>query len=81
MIRECQMTENGMRCEGDGELCVKILNKVSMLCWDHFQEMEAHNLKIIRQKIAKEILAVSYHHNDLGMIYGDAAAIVRGEVV
>ena len=33
---------------------------------------------MIRKKIAKEILAVSYHHNDLGMIYGDAAAIVRG---
>jgi len=87
MIRECQMTENGMRCEGDGELCVKILNKVSMLCWDHFQEIEAHNLKIIRQKIAKEIEAIQISMPTMASQFGyiavitEAAAIVRGEVV
>jgi len=80
MIRECQMTENGMRCDEDGELCIAVSNKATWVCWEHFQDMEAPNLKIIRQKIAQEILAVSYHHNDFGMIYPHAAAIVRGEV-
>jgi len=80
MIRECAITDSGMRCDEDGELCIAVSNKDTWVCWEHFQDMEAPNLKIIRQKIAQEILAVSYHHNDLGMIYGDAAAIARGKV-
>ena len=54
MIRECQMTDNGMRCEDDGELCVSIINVDRWLCWEHFQVMEAPNLKIIRRKISQE---------------------------
>ena len=54
MIRECQMTENGMRCDEDGELCIAVSDKATWVCWEHFQDMEAPNLKIIRRKISQE---------------------------
>ena len=55
MIRECAITENGMRCDEDGELWIAVSNKDTWVCWEHFQDMEAPNLKIIRKKIAQEV--------------------------
>jgi len=54
MIRECQMNDNGMRCDEDGELCIAVSDKATWVCWEHFQDMEAPNLKIIRRKISQE---------------------------
>jgi hypothetical protein len=34
--------------------------------------------KALREQIAKQIEAMAYHDNDLGMIYPNAAAIARG---
>jgi hypothetical protein len=79
MIRACEITDSGMRCDDDGELCIAVSNKDTWVCWEHFQDMEAPNLKVIRKKISQEIKAVAYHDNDLGMIYPNAAAIARGE--
>jgi hypothetical protein len=57
MIRACVITESGMRCDADGEFCIAVSNKDTWVCWEHFQDMEAPNLKVIRKKIAKEIEA------------------------
>ena len=80
MIRECQMTENGMRCDEDGELCIPVSNKATWVCWEHFQDMEAPNLKIIRQKIAQDIEKLLEHREDFCDEY-DGAIMRAAECV
>jgi hypothetical protein len=86
MIRACEITDSGMRCDEDGELCIAVSNKDTWVCWEHFQDMEAPNLKIIRQKISEEIAFAVLSDNTsdhyklaLPVLQKSFAAIARGK--
>jgi hypothetical protein len=74
------MTYNGMRCEGDGEFPGSMIREDAYqntwLCWEHFQDLEAPNLKIIRYKISQEILAADVEE-DAKLISSDYFAAVK----
>jgi hypothetical protein len=86
-MSKCENGTASIRCGGVGDFWIDTLMGEMTLCWKCYQESESHNMPLIREQIAKEIVGELLDHppmNDIDSIViqviKDCADIARGEV-